>query len=388
MAAFSAAFFFNMKILGIAAEYNPFHNGHEFHIEESKKITGADHVIAVMSGDFVQRGEPAVSDKWSRAELAVRNGADLVLELPFVFACNGASQFAKGAAGILDSLGCVSFMSFGSELGDMERLKAFAAETVDFDRESGYAKNMGDAMAEAGLSSDANNILALEYLRELERLSSDIIPVTVKRCDRGYSSDEIDGGFASASKLRSMLLNGEVTGDLVPEMPERIFSFSDEIKDRLFRMVTSEVLRRTPDELDRVPSAGEGIGYRLHNEIRKAQSYDQLVDIIRAGRYSKARIKRVLIQILLGAYDVDLIPSYARVLAFNEKGASILKHIRKNELLKDDFLIINNINKEDVSSVQEILQFDILASDMYNLLMSENLYEGSDMVCMPHMQKK
>ena len=214
-----------MKTLGIISEYNPFHNGHMYHIKKSKEITGADTVIAVMSGNFVQRGEAACADKWLRAGIAVSCGVDLVIELPFVYACNSAGAFARGAVGILDKLGAVDYLSFGSESGSLDELMVFTAEDESFkerlhhalDMKMSYPKAMEFAAGdEKGIMSGPNNILAIEYLKELKRTCSSIIPVTVKRSDKGYHSLETAGKYASASKIRSMMTAGEDYSSYVP----------------------------------------------------------------------------------------------------------------------------------------------------------------------------
>lgn len=198
-----------MKILGIISEYNPFHNGHKYHIDKSKELTGAEAVVAVMSGSFVQRGEPAFADKWLRAQTAVMSGADLVIENPFVYACNSAQVFADGAVNILDGLGCIDFLSFGSEAGSVDALVKFASETDEFkDRlhsalEQGmtYPKAVSFAYGDDdGVMTGPNNILGIEYIKVLNRIKSGIEPVTVKRSDRGYHSYETEGIFASASR--------------------------------------------------------------------------------------------------------------------------------------------------------------------------------------------
>mgnify|MGYP003375593247 FL=1 len=188
------------KSVGIIAEYNPFHNGHLYQIEESGKITGAEVVIAAMSGNFVQRGMPAIADKWQRAEAAIRNGVDIVVEIPTVFACNSAHNFAKAGVEILENLG-VDFISFGSESGNIDELKEIARameenseyieEFISKNIKKGlsYPKARREALAcllgeeKAGILDSPNNILAIEYIGELSKAE----PVTVKRTGPGYN---------------------------------------------------------------------------------------------------------------------------------------------------------------------------------------------------------
>ncbi len=377
-----------MKILGIIAEYNPFHNGHKYHIEKSLEMTGADHVVAVMSGSFVQRGEPALQDKWKRARLACENGADLVLELPFIYACNGASQFARGAIGILDGLGCIDFLSFGSESGDLELLKKCAEEmrpALDT-RERNYVKGMGDSLLAHGISSDANNILAIEYLKALDEAGSSMQPVTVKRTDAGYHASEIIGSFTSASNIRAMLLEGKDIAPYVPYPPS--FDASGSFKDSLYRLIISEILRQDPELLEKLPSGGEGIGHKMKNCIREAEDYDALIASVKEGRYTSSRIQRVMIQCLMGLYGMPEMKYYARILAFNEKGQEILKHMRKEGPASEDFPIITNINKAETGPIDSLLQYDIRATDLYNLIYQRPLYFNSDMVRQPEIIQK
>ncbi|HML38127.1 MAG TPA: nucleotidyltransferase family protein, partial [Bacillota bacterium] len=209
-----------MKVLGIIAEYNPFHNGHRYHLEESVKLTSPDFTVCVMSGDFTQRGEPAMADKWIRAAATVENGVDLVLELPFAFACNNAEFFAAGAVDILNRLGCVTHLSFGSEAGELSALsqaadylayeddelkntiREFADQGLSFPRARYEAVKMCRGEAYSDVLRSANNILAVEYLKQLRLMKSEIEPVTVKRYGTGYHDMGSYENIASATAIR------------------------------------------------------------------------------------------------------------------------------------------------------------------------------------------
>ena len=373
-----------MKILGIISEYNPFHNGHKYHIEKSKELTGADTVVAVMSGSFVQRGEPAFADKWLRAQTAVMSGADLVIENPFVYACNSAQVFAEGAVNILDGLGCVDFISFGSEAGDIDRLLPFASETDEFkDRlhqalEQGmpYAKAVSFAYNDSeGIMTGPNNILGIEYIKALDKINSHISPVTIKRSDRGYHSDEIAGVFASASKIRSMAAKGEDFSEFVP------YAYKGYIGGLDYFSIMSHIISLSAEEIDKLPSAGEGLGNRIKSQMRKSGSINSLIDNIRGSRYTKSRISRILCQMITGCSSMPTNKYYARILGFNSRGAELLKHIKKSECAS--IPVITNINREDTSDIESVLKYDIASSDIYNLLTGRNIYEYSDYVKKP-----
>ena len=373
-----------MKILGIISEYNPFHNGHKYHIEKSKELTGADTVVAVMSGSFVQRGEPAFADKWLRAQTAVMSGADLVIENPFVYACNSAQVFAEGAVNILDGLGCVDFISFGSEAGDIDRLLPFASETDEFkDRlhqalEQGmpYAKAVSFAYNDSeGIMTGPNNILGIEYIKALDKINSHISPVTIKRSDRGYHSDEIAGVFASASKIRSMAAKGEDFSEFVP------YAYKGYIGGLDYFSIMSHIISLSAEEIDKLPSAGEGLGNRIKSQMRKSGSINSLINNIRGSRYTKSRISRILCQMITGCSSMPANKYYARILGFNSRGAELLKHIKKSECAS--IPVITNINREDTSDIESVLKYDIASSDIYNLLTGRNIYEYSDYVKKP-----
>lgn len=373
-----------MKILGIISEYNPFHNGHKYHIEKSKEITGADAVVAVMSGSFVQRGEPAFADKWMRAQTAVMSGVDLVIENPFIYACNSAQVFSSGAVNILNSLGCVDFLSFGSETGSIDKLAAFAQEDDTFkDRihealEQGmpYPKAVSFAYGDdEGVMTYPNNILGIEYIKTLNRIKSDIIPVTVKRIDSGYHSDEVSGCFASASKIRNMTAKGE---DISPFVP---YAYKGYVGSLDYFSVMSRIMSASAGDIDRLPSAGEGLGNRIKNQVRKSNSLNSLIDNIRGGRYTKSRISRILCQLISGCADMPDEKYYARVLGFNNKGAKVLKYIKKSGCAS--IPVITNINREDTTDIDDILRYDISSSDIYNLITGRDLYQFSDYVKKP-----
>lgn len=239
-----------MKVVGIVAEYNPFHNGHRYHIEEARKCTGADFVVVVMSGDFVQRGEPAVIDKYHRTEMALSQGADLVLELPAAFACASAEYFATGAVSLLHALGCVDTLCFGSECGHLDLLEEIAdlfiqepseyKEYLKTALKSGYsfpaardealkeyfAEDLVKTAQIASVLSAPNNILGIEYIKALKVLGSSIRPVTITRMGQGYHETTFSDSFCSATALRRLLETPNTApGCMQSQVPEAVFRF-------------------------------------------------------------------------------------------------------------------------------------------------------------------
>ena len=210
------------NVLGIVAEYNPFHNGHLYHLEESKNQANADYTIAVISGNFVQRGDVSIIDKWSKAEMAIKNGIDLVIELPTMYSISSAENFAYGSMKILDSLNIVNAVSFGAEQANTDTLDKFAtilynepkefisvlnhelSKGISFPkaRENALLLYLNDIRKYANVLSSPNNILGIEYIKALKKLKSDIIPIAIPRNKVGYNSNEIVDGFASATSIR------------------------------------------------------------------------------------------------------------------------------------------------------------------------------------------
>jgi predicted nucleotidyltransferase len=367
-----------MNVAGIVAEYNPMHSGHIYHLQQTKEICKADFVVAVMSGNFTQRGEPAIYDKWLRAAAAVKNGIDLVFELPFAYACNSAGYFATGAVNVLDGLGCVTHLSFGSESGGVAPLQELAqylakepkeykkALKTNLDKGLSFPKAREAALLETFGKADAlklpNNILGIEYLKALAQLRSTIQPVTVVRKGQGHHE--------SASEIRSTIIWDE---------------------SKYFDMVRQAFIKSQYGNLDNIFSAAEGIQNKIIKNIRSAKDLDDLIDKVKTKRYTWTGINRLLAQTLVGftADEFQMINGsrYGRILAFNENGAKLLRRIKKTECAK--MPILTNINRDldqhpaTDDAIRLSLAKDVLASDLYNLAFSKNLYENSDFVMKP-----
>ncbi len=428
-----------MKVIGIAAEYDPFHNGHEYHIRRSVEMTGADAVVAVMSGDFTQRGEPALADKWTRARAACEAGADLALELPFIYACNNSDMFARGAVGILNGLGCVDYMSFGSESGDVSRLaqaaEALARESDDFRAALrsfaaegySYPRARAAALAACGrpdlaeLLDSPNNVLAIDYIRHLILSDSRIEPITVKREGAPYDSAAMPGPagdlsetqYPSATALRRMISGmpeatvGEILwNDLSQYMPAgslEAFGNAESIliswQEAAFDLIRAKILTSSEEEISAIYACGEGMAKRAKAAVRHAESLAELSEAILSRRYTKTRVSRFLAQLLIGLKREDVLELtgtyYARVLAFNEKGAQLLRHIRKTGCAS--IPVITNLNKDiyavpgftaaadntPAAKITRALEYDVAANDIYGLISGRNLYSFADRVREP-----
>ena len=394
-----------MKSVGIIAEYNPFHNGHKFHLEKSLEITGAEVSVAVISGNFTQRGEPAILDKWTRAEMAVRNGINLVVEMPVMFACNNAGYFARGGVEILENLGC-DYISFGSESGNIEEL-AGIARAMEMHREEinegvRMAVKEGQAYPQARadvLSSifdkealeaieSPNNLLALEYLRFIKQAK----PVTVKRQGSGYHELEAKDNMASATGIRKLLTEGGDISPLVPDITREILIARREEfcnVDMLFSIMAAKILISSESELNGIFGAEEGLGSKMKNDIRYWKTLEEMIDGLKSKRYTRTRISRLLAMTLLGITreEVKQAQNYIRVLAFDEKGSRYLKEVKKSESCR--IPILTNINKEAqlYPEIKNTLAKDILASDLYNLATGKDMYKCADYVQMPFIKK-
>ncbi len=327
-----------MKTCGIIAEYNPFHNGHKFQIEETKKRYGATHIVAVMSGNFTQRGDIAIYDKYKRAEIALKNGVDLVIELPVAYALASAEQFALGAVSLLQDLGCVDMLSFGSECGDIELLHETAGAVLYAQQHEDFFRFMraGDTLPVAlqktiekyyedeiiETLTEPNNTLAVEYLKAMDELGCLFEPVTIGRTGTPHDSDEVSGNIASASKIRKMIMAGEDVSALVPE------AIGGEYADlrNLETAILAKIRMMSKKEIERVPNVLMGLENRIYKAARVATNLGELCALIKTKRYTMARIRRIVLACFLDIRksDIKKNPSYIHVLGMNGKGREIL----------------------------------------------------------------
>lgn len=339
-----------MRVIGVVSEFNPFHLGHFEHLAESKKALGEDvPVVCVMSGDFVQRGGPAVFDKHTRARAAALCGADLVLELPLPWANASAERFAMGAVGLLDRLGVVTHLSFGSENGDLAPLTALALaaaepETVERIREQ-MTGGMSFAAArekvlhemlgpEARLLETPNNILGVEYLKALFALNSSMTPITTLRTGPGHDS-VTEGPKRSASQLRAMMEAGE---DIAPFLPGEVCTIpaGQQAAGRgpvtmgsLEQAILSRLRLLREEDFCALPDASEGLGNRFYRAAREEATVEGILSAVKTKRYPLSRLRRMVISAALGLREgmaSEPVP-YGRILASTEKGRALLREM-------------------------------------------------------------
>ena len=391
------------NVLGIICEYNPFHNGHLYHLNEAKKVTNSDYSVAIISGNFAQRGEPSIVSKWAKTEMALKCGVDLVLELPVIYSISSAENFAYGATKILDSLDIVDYLAFGSECGDItilddivqvliEEPKAYRtllshelSTGVSYPkaREKALLMYLANMRRFANVLSSPNNILGIEYLKALKKQNSIIQPVTIKRQESDHNNNMITSSsrFASGSAIRSACLSTNID-NLQKYMPEDSFylledclkkgncvkdlsCFDKEILYTLRKMSTSEIAN--------LPDVSEGLEYAIKNAANSCNSVVELLTLIDTKRYTKTRLQRIFLYAILGITKDDMqlskkITPYIRVLGFNENGKELISEAtRRNPKLN---LITSPKKFLDSSSnknLKYLLQKDIWASNVYTL---------------------
>lgn len=360
-----------MNLLGIIAEYNPFHNGHRYHIEKSKKELSPDATVVVMSGNFTQRGSCACYDKWTRAKCALLNGADLVIELPVTFATGSAERFAFGSIYLFNEMR-VNYVSFGSE-SELSELDSVADKLLsDEFRISSSSKTAfhiarQEAVCDIEILSKPNNILAVEYLKALKVLNSGIIPHRIERHLAGYNDTNITDGFTSATKVRELIRSASKYEEVVPQNVYDLLSYSGFVNDEtFFSNIKYSIISKCAEELSNFAHIREGIENRIYKCALGADSIDELIKAVKSKRYTYTSVARMLISILLGIRKTDLpaTPQYIRVLGLNDNGAKALKHITKDCKLPIITKVSSAIEKLSGSALKE-LEIDIKASNIY-----------------------
>lgn len=345
-----------MKTAAIICEYNPFHNGHAYQIARTRELCGADFVVAIMSGNFVQRGDVAIFSKELRAKAAVASGADLVVELPTVFALQSAEFFAKGGVSIAGALGIVDFLSFGAECDDVRALADIAAllcrEPDEFsailkqqlDTGMAYPAARAAAIAHilgvnaAELISSPNNILAIEYCKALYALGSGITPVAVKRKGTDHDSLTTDNDFASATHLRQLIMSEKRDDALlyIPEHCHGLFKDADiHCVDAMGKSIIAELIKLPASSLAEISDVGEGMENRIKAAALIAGNVSELADLIKTKRYTHSRIRRIILSAYLGITDNHRRMSvpYIKILDHNEKGQELISKMKKSASL-------------------------------------------------------
>lgn len=389
------------RVLGIIAEYNPFHNGHLYQIEEAKKQTGADYVVAIITGNFTQRGNTSLVNKWVKTDMALQSGVDIVIELPTVYSISSAENFAEGAIKILDSLKIVDTLCFGTETADFAALNNIAnvlynepkeyvsllnhelGKGVSYPkaRESALMMYLNDIKRYANILSGSNNILAIEYLKALKKLKSSMRPFSVQRKKVYYNDERIVDEFASSTAIRKlvsrqqydevrkviptssyMLLKEEIRkGNFVLD----ILKFEKEILYNLRKMTISEIA-----ELQDVT---EGLEHVIKNAANSCNSILDLMDMVKSKRYTQTRIQRILLYALLRITKKDMsnarkVTPYVRVLGFNKNGREMLSEICKENRRINMITSVKKFEELNLNkTLKEMLDKDIFATNVYTL---------------------
>ena len=417
-----------MKILGIITEYNPFHNGHLYHLFKAKEITGADYVVAVMSGNFLQRGEPAIINKWARTKMALNAGVDLIIELPFVFSTQDANGFAFGAVKLLDSLQIIDYLCFGCETDNLDTLYSISnflhiepqkyKELIVHNSKNGYEfpRARAQALCEyhrivgidglekisplelSKLLKYPNNILALEYIKHLINLKSKIKPMAIKRMGACYHQKNIKGKISSATSIRNeilsslsspktdlFILNDKIKSTIpqsgFPILEKELREGRGPITSDSYRQYILATLRRMSlEDISRVQGVTEGLENRIKKASLKSSTVEQLINSIKTRRYTRTKIQRIILHLMMNLSKKDVKtfnrcgPLYARVLGFSKKGKTLLRTIKKSSstpLISKLSNYLRQTISEENNNIRnrliKMLDHDILATDIYVL---------------------
>ena len=400
------------RVLGIIAEYNPFHNGHLYHIAKSKKETGAEYVIAVISGNFVQRGNTSIINKWKKAKMALLNGVDLVIELPTVYSISSAENFAEGAIKTFNSLGIVDTISFGMEINDISTLNNIAnvlfnepkeyitilshelkkGNSFPKARENALMMYLNDIKRYANVLSGSNNILGIEYLKAMRKTKSTITPIGIKREKVLYNDKYIVDEFASATAIRKMLMTKQLN-DISKVMPRNSYLLlGEELKQghyvvdisRFEKEIIYTLRKMSVEDIAKLPDVSEGLENSMKNAADSCNTLEELINIVKTKRFTQTRIQRILLYALLGIDKKQMetskkITPYVRILGFNNKGKELISEMMK---LNPKLNIVTSVKKyiDTVANknLKEMLEKDILATNIYTLGYYSDSYSNLD----------
>jgi len=389
-----------MKTVGIIAEYNPFHNGHKYQIAKAKEITGADTVIVIMSGSFTQQGNIATVDKFKRAEMAIKSGADLVIELPTIFATSSAEMFAFGSVNILDKLNTVDYLVFGTECDNIDILNRIAdkllsnKDIIDTNIKNEIKNGISYASArdnslrtiltkiEYDEFSKPNNILAIEYLKSLKTINSRIKPIAIQRKSANHNDKNIKAMevYASATSIRNKLEETNNIFDVILTIPDSTYKLLRDSKlifnEDMYKLLRYKILASGKENIKNIYDVTEGLENKIYDSVITSKTYNELINSIKSKRYTMSRIKRILIHILLDItkekYNTLSNSYYARILKTNKEN-NILGMLNKNASIP----ILANINNNNMDNLDEIkkqsLLLDFNSSNIYEIISSNNL---------------
>ncbi len=389
-----------MSVCGVVAEYNPFHNGHAYHLRESKKFY--DGVVCVLSGNFTQRGEPAIADKWQRATWAVAGGADLVLELPLVYATGSAESFAEGAVRTLCALGVVDAICFGGEIDTPEFFQNAAACQESDDYAKKLRENLLSGMPYHGAASAAmesllpysadvfalpNNILGIEYAKAVRRWAPKLSLHPIQRRGAQYRDKAIASHFASATAIRETMRNGAFTA-VRAVVPPAVWQTLNSIHsipslEDISLILLAKLRLSSPCALKEIDNISEGLEYKFIQSAHTAVSIQEILSNVKSARYPRSRLQRVLLHVLFHITTETMSavrqngPPYIRVLAFNDRGRALLKTAKSKSSLPlvlktTRFLSSRNRQGKRQTLLERILSLDTYATDLYDLLQKKS----------------
>lgn len=386
------------KILAIICEYNPFHNGHLHQLNESIKLVKPDYVVCIMSGNFVERGNTALINKWARTEMALNSGVDMVIELPTIYSISSAENFASGAIKILNSFNLDTVLSFGSECGDIAILNKFAeilykepteyvtmlnhelSKGLSFPkaRENAMLLYINDIRNSANVLSGSNNILALEYLKQIMKTGNKISPITVKRIGTEYNSLSQSNNIASATAIREMLIQKKPVKDFMPNSSYTILR--EELGNGRYVLDISQFEKQiiyklrcmSIEQIANLPDVSEGLEYKIKDAANSCNTLETLMLMIKSKRYTMTRINRILLYALLNITKQDYINSqkispYIRVLGMSENGKLLLSELSRNRKLNIITSVKQFMDKNNNKILNSMLEKDILATNIYTL---------------------
>ncbi|MCR5650444.1 MAG: nucleotidyltransferase [Lachnospiraceae bacterium] len=393
-----------MRVTGIVAEFNPLHNGHRHILEKARTLTEADCVIAVMSGDFTQRGTPALCDKHLRAEMALKNGADIVIELPVRASTSSAEFFAGSAVFLLDASGVVTDMIFGIESGDTISLSRIS-ETLLSEPDS-YKRSLKDELKKGHsfptarqsaliaaipemhdlplLMSTSNNILAIEYLKALKKLGSSITPHSVQRLGAQYHDNLLHNAYSSALGIRTAIQENNNISSIKSQLPESVYEILEKNFGKVFPVTTSDLSAMLKyrlinaiydgDDLCRFADVSKSISDRIEKRAISFTDPDDLISSVKTRDMTHSRISRALLHILLGIKSpekaLDASDSYIRILGFKQEASAVLKKMQKNASVP---VISRASDAKDVLQGASLETFNdtLRAGDIYNKIIEE-----------------
>lgn len=388
-----------MSVIGIVCEFNPFHKGHKYLIDKVKN--DGDTVVCVMSGNFVQRGEPSLFSKEARVKAALLNGADIVLELPFIYATASAEIFAYNAVKILSDFGCER-IAFGTENACAEKLEKAVNVLNDIDFDDKIKKYLEEGISypaarqrafdEYNIDFDIstpNNILALEYMKALKKLNSKIMPMPVIRMGAGYNDTKSVDGIASATHIRQLINDGEDFSQFVPENTVEIYNEAltngKFVSNEKYNLSSLALLRsKLNEDLSDIANMAEGLENRIKSAIKESTSLEEIYDKAKTKRFTHSRIRRAVLSVTLGvtAEDLKISAPYCRLLGFNTNSAEVMGKLAANSKLPfvASYSDILNLKSADA---EKVFYIENKAGDFYSLIMQIGAECSNEMTFSP-----